>query len=44
MPVDHINSDNVEIYLNLWKERAFLNYKRKELTPGELSQMFQQKV
>ena len=36
--------DSVEIYLALWKERAFLNYKRKEITPRELSSLFQQKV
>lgn len=44
MPQDKLSSDAIESCLSLWRERAFIHYKRKDITPRELSVMFQQKV
>jgi hypothetical protein len=36
--------DSLEQSLKLWRDKVMNTYKRKELSPGDLSSMFQQEV
>ena len=43
MDIKNYDNDGIANSLKLWRERI-LNAKRKDLTPGELTSMFHQKV
>lgn len=42
MVLPNISEDPIESYLAIWREKIFTNYKKREINPRELSNLFQQ--